>query len=127
MTTFAVTSVNSLFCHASTCFRIGSKLRCIRSTPTEMQSISENDFECLARTGVKSPAKAMFEHTKTQYPPGPRQTLALVVRVAQPLEKRHPLRACHLIPWCDARGDQAIPFGEIAFEKRACRTDVNPF
>jgi hypothetical protein len=28
------------------CFRIGSKLRCIRSTPTEMQSMSENDFEC---------------------------------------------------------------------------------
>jgi hypothetical protein len=38
----------------STCFRIGSKFRCIRSTPTEMQSMSENDFECLARTGVKS-------------------------------------------------------------------------
>src|SRR5258708_22528591 len=32
MTTLAVTSVNSLFCHASTCFRIGSKFRCIRST-----------------------------------------------------------------------------------------------
>jgi hypothetical protein len=26
-----------------------------RSTPTEMQSISENDFECFASTGVKTP------------------------------------------------------------------------
>src|SRR5215470_4315686 len=52
MTTLAVTSVSSHPCHASTCFRIGSKLRCIRSTPTEMQSMSENDFECLANTGV---------------------------------------------------------------------------
>jgi hypothetical protein len=55
MTTLAVTSVNSLLCHASTCFRIGSKFRCIRSTPTEMQSMSENDFECFANTGVKVP------------------------------------------------------------------------
>src|SRR5229473_6790460 len=46
MTTFAVTSASSLLCHASTCFRMGSKFRCIRSTPTEMQSMSENDFEC---------------------------------------------------------------------------------
>jgi hypothetical protein len=29
-------------------FRMGSKSRCIRSMPTEMQSRSENDFECLA-------------------------------------------------------------------------------
>jgi len=57
MTTFAVTSVSSLLCHSSTCFRSGSKFRRIRSTPTAMQSISENDFECLASTGVKSPAK----------------------------------------------------------------------
>jgi hypothetical protein len=42
------------------------KVRCIRSTPTETQSISENDFECLASTGVKSPLNAMFEHTNTR-------------------------------------------------------------
>jgi len=35
--------------------RIGSKLSCIRSTPAEMQSISENDFECFASTGVNAP------------------------------------------------------------------------
>jgi hypothetical protein len=52
---FSVTSVNSLLCHASTCLRIGSKFRCIRSTPTEMQSMSENDFECFASTGVNTP------------------------------------------------------------------------
>src|SRR6266851_5719448 len=59
MTTLAVTSVSSLLCQASTCFRMGSKLRCIRSTPTEKQSISENDFECLASTGVNTP-ETMF-------------------------------------------------------------------
>ncbi len=41
-------------------FRIGSKFRCIRSTPTETQSISGNDFECLAGTRVNAP-KAMFQ------------------------------------------------------------------
>src|SRR5229473_7398310 len=55
MTTLSMTSVNSLLCHASTCLRIGSKFRCIRSTPTEMQSMSENDFECFASTGVNTP------------------------------------------------------------------------
>jgi hypothetical protein len=39
----------------STRFRMGSKSLCIRSTPTEMQSMSENDFECLASTGVNTP------------------------------------------------------------------------
>jgi len=42
-----------------TCFRIGSKLRCIRSTPTDMQSMSEDDFECFANTGVYTP-RTMF-------------------------------------------------------------------
>jgi hypothetical protein len=37
----AATSVISLRCHSSTCLRIGSKFRCILSTPTEMQSMSE--------------------------------------------------------------------------------------
>src|SRR5258708_7289453 len=55
MTTLALTSVNSLLCQVSTCFRIGSKFRCMRSTPTEMQSISENDFECFASTAVNTP------------------------------------------------------------------------
>src|SRR5579864_6288924 len=54
MTTLAVTSVSSPLCQASTCLRIGSKLRCMRSTPTEMQSIRQNDFECLAKTGVNT-------------------------------------------------------------------------
>src|SRR5450756_1200511 len=68
MTTLAVTSTTSLLCHVSTCFRIGSKFRCIRSTPIARESTSENDFECFASTGVKSPANAMFEHTNTRYP-----------------------------------------------------------
>jgi hypothetical protein len=39
---------------ACTCFRIGSKFCCIRSTPTEIRSISENDFESFASTGVNT-------------------------------------------------------------------------
>jgi len=58
VTTLAVTSVGSLLCQASTCFRIGSKLRCIRSTPTELQSMSKNDFECFANPGVNTPRMA---------------------------------------------------------------------
>ena len=61
MTTLAVTSVSSLLCQASTCFRIGSKFLCIRSTPTEMQSMRENDFECFASTGANTPLNAMLE------------------------------------------------------------------
>lgn len=49
----------------STC-RIGSKFLCIRSTPTEMWSISENDFECLARTGVNA-AGRMFQTWTTPH------------------------------------------------------------
>src|SRR5260370_6939483 len=41
MKTFVVTSVNSLLCHASTCFRIGSKFRCIRSTPTSFAALTK--------------------------------------------------------------------------------------
>ena len=55
MTTLAVTSVNSLLCQATTCFHIDSKFRCIRSTPAEMQSTSENDLEYFASTGVYTP------------------------------------------------------------------------
>jgi hypothetical protein len=36
------------------------------STPTEMQSMSENEFECFTNRGVTSPAKAMFEQTNTE-------------------------------------------------------------
>jgi hypothetical protein len=52
--------VSSLRCQASTCLRTGSKFRCIRSTSTGIQSMSENDFECFASTGVKSPLKAKW-------------------------------------------------------------------
>ena len=32
-----------------------SKLCCMRSTPSEMQSMNENDFECLAKTRLNTP------------------------------------------------------------------------
>jgi hypothetical protein len=41
--------VSSALRHASTCFRIGSKLRCIGSIPTEIESSRENDFESAHR------------------------------------------------------------------------------
>ena len=45
--------------HASICFRMGSKFRCIGSIPTELQPINENDLECLAIPGVNRP-ETMF-------------------------------------------------------------------
>jgi hypothetical protein len=54
MIILAATVVSPELRHVSTCFRIGSKLRCIRSIPTEIESSKENDFECFAKTGVKS-------------------------------------------------------------------------
>lgn len=71
MIIFALMSVSSVARHASIYFRIGSKLRCMRSTPIEMESTRANDFECLAKTGVKSPLNVMLEQTKTRYPQVP--------------------------------------------------------
>jgi hypothetical protein len=43
-----------------------SKFCCIRSMPTAMQSISENDFECFARTEVKTPVRC-FKIAPSKY------------------------------------------------------------
>src|SRR5229473_3039048 len=83
MTTLAVTSVNSLLCQVSTCFRIGSKFLCIRSTPAEMQSMSENDLECFASTGVNTPV--------TMLPNSGRREVQL------------PRSRLELSRWCDGR------------------------
>ena len=40
---------------ASTCFRMGSKLRCMRSTPTARMSTRLRFLVCLASTGVNTP------------------------------------------------------------------------
>lgn len=40
---------------ASTCFLIGSKFRCMRSTPTARMSTRLKCLVCFASTGVKSP------------------------------------------------------------------------
>jgi hypothetical protein len=45
---------------------MGSKFRCIRSTTTEMQSMSENNFECLARTGVNTACDNVCKLTRVQ-------------------------------------------------------------
>ena len=55
--------ISSLLCRVSTCLCIGSKFRCMRSTPTETQSISENDVKCLASTGVNTPG-TMFPNSR---------------------------------------------------------------
>ncbi len=67
----------------STYFRIGSKFRCMRSTPTEMQSMSENDFECFASTGVNTPG--------TMFPD------------SRPANIRFPRSRLELSRWCDGR------------------------
>ena len=45
--------------------------------------MSANDFECLASTGVKSPANAMFETHAYAIPTGHRESHAFIVGVAQ--------------------------------------------
>jgi hypothetical protein len=45
-----MTSVNSLLCQASICFSHGLEVSRHRSTPTEMQSMSEHDFDYLVST-----------------------------------------------------------------------------
>src|SRR5260370_31164652 len=97
MTTFAVESVSSLFCQSSTCFRIGSKFLCMRSTPTEIQSMSENDFECFASTGVKSPANAMFEHTNTRSPQLIAKRMLLSWELRSPMEEGNPSSPAHFL------------------------------
>src|SRR6266851_3881798 len=87
MTTLAVTSVNSLRCHASTCSRIGSKFRCIRSTPTERQSMSENDFECFASTGVNTPA-TMSPNSECREGQLPRRLAPVVGSLSWPITSR---------------------------------------
>ena len=55
MTSFAVSSGRRVPFQASTCFRIGSKFRCMRSTPTERMSTRLRCLVCLASTGVNKP------------------------------------------------------------------------
>jgi hypothetical protein len=56
MTTLAVTPSIHFPCHGFTSFRIGSKFPL--HSVTAKASTSENDFECLASTGVKAPTNA---------------------------------------------------------------------
>ena len=60
----AVRSVSSHLCQASTCFRIGSKFRCMRSTPTEMQSMRENDFEWFGQHRSEVPGECHVQSTR---------------------------------------------------------------
>src|ERR1035441_8749651 len=57
---WAALSVSGVCRTSSMCWASGSKLRCIRSTPIETASTRLKFFECLARTGVKSPWNAML-------------------------------------------------------------------
>src|SRR5208283_2751498 len=54
MTSFAASSESRETFHASTCFLIGSKFRCMRSTPTERMSTRLRCLVCLASTGVEA-------------------------------------------------------------------------
>ena len=59
MMTFAASSESWLARQASTCRRIGSKLRCMRSTPTERMSTRLRCLVCLASTGVNAPGSML--------------------------------------------------------------------
>jgi hypothetical protein len=54
----------SLLCQTSTCPCIGSKLRCMRSAPTEILSASENDVKGFASTGVNTRGR-LFPNPRT--------------------------------------------------------------
>src|SRR5216683_2177682 len=58
MTSFAIPSGRPVTFQASTCFRIGSKFRCMRSTPTDRMSTRLRCLVCLASTGVNTPPMA---------------------------------------------------------------------
>jgi hypothetical protein len=73
MITFAAASVNCCDRQRSTWPCIGSKLRCIRSTPTDKLSWSEKFLECLANTGVKSPLTRKFSSDQHADANGDRQ------------------------------------------------------
>jgi hypothetical protein len=55
MISFVASFERRVLFHASTCFRIGSKFRCIRSIPTERMSTRLTCFVCLASTGENAP------------------------------------------------------------------------
>ena len=73
--------------------------------------MSEKDFECLASTGVKSPANAMFEHTNTRYPQVIAKRMLLSWELRKPIENRHPS-----ISVARSRTSKAfMPSGETAY------------
>ena len=61
---------------------MGSKFRWMRSTPTESVSTRLKLLVCLAKTGVKAPANAIFDHTETRFPQFNSKRVGLVVGVA---------------------------------------------
>lgn len=75
---------------------MGSKFRCIRSTPIEMQSVRENGFECFAKTGVNTPGynvsksgvRGILDFPELTY--GPPSPVGFNFRVAH----RPPVLAC---------------------------------
>src|SRR6266446_7778719 len=68
MTSFAVSSGRRVPFHASTCFLIGSKFRCMRSTPTERMSTRLKCLVCLASTGVNTPGTMLPSWNKSARP-----------------------------------------------------------
>jgi hypothetical protein len=65
MIILAVTVLSSVWRQVSTCSRMGSKFRCIRSVPTEMASTSEKLFRVFGQDRLKvamnNMAKLPFE------------------------------------------------------------------
>ena len=71
---------------------IGSKFRCIGSTPAASLSCSEKFFVCLVNTGVKSPLNARFSQTNTRTPTVQRNRNDLSLILRSPIATRCPLR-----------------------------------
>ena len=113
----------------STCLRMGRKLSCIRSTPTEIQATNENDFECLSSTGANT-SETMFPDSRSREmqlprgrPSGPRRREAgnfwkTIIAQAQRARRKHPVIARVTQDWIGfpEGGDFSARFSMAAIE-----------
>jgi hypothetical protein len=93
--TLAVMSVSLLRCQSAACFRTAAKLRCIRSTPTEMQSmVKATSAVCVAH--VREHARDKVSKFGTPLFPLKSTSLASRRRPMNHQLSRHPTRGIPL-------------------------------
>jgi hypothetical protein len=108
LSTSAVTSAKSLLCHAPLASFLlhRPKVRCIRSTSVASESMSENDFEGFANTGVN-----------------PLQTLCSSTRIR---DIHKPSGACCCPARCASRlGEVGLPCNDCSRHRPSCGSGAN--